>query len=390
MCRQVTVSRADAIRTPSPLAEEKLVSPILTEPPTVRLVERVDAVVGVDTHTDTHTAVVVSPVGSVLAELTVPATAEGVAVLLAWARQHVDGRGMGRCAWAIDGARSHGIGLLRALRAAGHDVVEAPRPAGSVRRRGGKSDALDAAAAARAVLAAEHTATPRADGDREALRILHVYRRHCTDIRTATVNLFKSLILTADDQLRDQLRHLSTSQQVRHVNDLTTSTSNSGTHDTASMLAQLRREHLAALAAHILQLDRILAHNLTQIRALVTTMCPALLDQPGIGPVTAAVALATWSHHGRTRSEAAFAALAGVNPVPASSGRTVRHRLNRGGDRTLNAAIHTIAKSRQRYHQPTKDYIARRTAEGRTPRKITRSLKRYIARQLWRTIQTHA
>ncbi|WP_018908358.1 IS110 family transposase [Salinispora arenicola] len=144
---------------------------------------------------------------------------------------------------------------------------------------------------------------------------------------------------------------------------------------------------MTALANHIRDLDRLLATNLRQIRDLVTAMCPRLLKQPGIGPVTAAVALISWSHHGRVRSEAAFAALAGVSPVPASSGRTVRHRLNRGGDRTLNSAIHTIAKSRQRYHQPTKDYITRRITEGRTPREITRVLKRYIARQIWRIIQ---
>jgi transposase len=198
-----------------------------------------------------------------------------------------------------------------------------------------------------------------------------VCRRHYTDTRTATVNLFKSLILTADDDLRDQFRGRTTNQQVRHAIHL-------DSDGDGNSLEQMCRTHLAALAAQILELDRMLAANLAKIRTLVTAMRPALLDQPGIGPVTAAVALIAWSHPGRVRSEAAFACLAGVNPVPASSGRTVRHRLNRGGDRTLNAAIHTIAKSRQRCHQPTKDYIARRTAEGRTPREITRSLKRYI------------
>ncbi|WP_344619775.1 IS110 family transposase, partial [Dactylosporangium salmoneum] len=175
---------------------------VLTE----RLVDRVDAIIGVDTHTDTHTAAVVSPVGSVLAELTVMATADGVAALLAWAHEHTNGLGAGRRAWALDGARSHGVGLLRALRTADETVFEAPKPTATVRRRGGKSDSLDAVHAARAVLAADHAAAPRADGDREVLRILHACRRHYTDTRTATVNLFKSLILTADDDLRDQFR----------------------------------------------------------------------------------------------------------------------------------------------------------------------------------------
>jgi transposase len=352
------------------------VPPILTE----RLADRIDVVIGVDTHTDTHTAAVLTPVGTVLAELTVAATADGAATLLAWAGQQAGRHGTGRRVWALDSARSHGVGLLRVLRAAGEEALEAPKPATARGRRGGKSDALDAVHAARAVLAADHPATPRLDGDREALRILHVCRRHYSDTRTATVNLFKSLILTADDELREQFRSRSTTRQLHHAATLTGDT-------TGSTLARLRRSQLRILAEQIHALDRMLKDNLADIRALVHTMCPALLDQPGIGPVTAAIALTAWSHHGRFRSEAAFAALAGVSPVPASSGRTVRHRLNRGGDRTLNAAIHTIAKSRQRCHQPTKDYIARRTTDGRTLPEITRSLKRYIARQIWRIIQ---
>lgn len=345
-----------------------------------RLADRVDAVIGVDTHTDTHTAAVLTPVGTVLAELTVAATADGAATLLAWADQQSSGLGSGRRVWALDSARSHGVGLLRVLRAAGENALEAPKPATARRRRGGKSDALDAVHAARAVLAAEHLTAPRVDGDREALRVLHVCRRHYSDTRTATVNLFKSLILTADDELREQFRGRSTVRQLQHAAALVGDTA-------ASTLERLRRSQLRDLAEQIHALDRTLKDNLADIRALVQNMCPALLEQPGIGPVTAAIALTAWSHHGRFRSEAAFAALAGVSPVPASSGRTVRHRLNRGGDRTLNAAIHTIAKTRQRCHQPTKDYITRRTAEGRTPPEITRNLKRYIARQIWRVIQ---
>lgn len=345
-----------------------------------RLADRVDAVIGVDTHTDTHTAVVLTPVGTVLAELTVPATADGADILLSWADQHTHRLGQRR-AWAIDGTRAHGIGLTRALHTAGETVLEAPKPATGHRRRGGKSDALDAVHAARAVLAADHVATPRTDGDREALRLLHVIRRHYSDMRTATINLFKSVILTADDALRQQLRGLTTLRQIQHATTLTTS---------GSGLDRQRRAHLAALAEQILGLDRLLKANLADIRILVDKLCPALLNQPGIGPVTAAIAITAWSHPGRLRSEAAFASLAGVSPIPASSGRIVRHRLNRGGDRTLNAALHTIAKARQRCHQPTKDYTERRTTQGRTPAEITRSLKRYIARQIWRILEATA
>lgn len=278
-----------------------------------RLDDRIDAIIDVDTHTDTHTAAVVSPVGSVLAEITVSATADGAASLLAWAGEHTDRLGTGRRAWASDSAPSHGVGLLRALRTADETVFEASKPTSTSRRRGGKSDSLDAVHAARAVLAADYTATPRADGDREALRILHACRRHYTDARTATVNLFKSLILTADDELREQFRGRNTDQQVRHAADLTAG-------EDTDALARLRRDQMTALANHIRDLDRLLATNLRQIRDLVTAMCSTLLEQPGIGPVTAAVALISWSHHGRVRSEAAFAALAGVSPVPASSG----------------------------------------------------------------------
>ena len=325
------------------------------------LAERVDVVIGVDAHTDTHTCALLSAGGAVLAELTVDADDDGAAALLAWAASQAGGL---RRQWVIDGARSHGIGLTRFLLVAGETVLDAARIPGSARRRGGKSDRLDAIAVARNALTADQVATPRGDGDREALRILHVARRHYTDTRTATVNLLKSLILTAEDALRRQLRKLNTDAQVRHLRQLEVEPESD-----LDTVGRVRRENLYALATQITVLDQALADNLKQLRSLVHTMCPTLLDQPGIGPVGAAVALSAWSHPGRVRNEAAFAALAGVNPIPASSGRTVRHRLNRGGDRTLNAAIHTIAMARRRYHQPTRDYLTRRTTEGRTPKR---------------------
>jgi transposase len=344
------------------------------------LADLVDVVIGVDAHTDSHSAAMLSAAGVVLAELTVPANAQGAAALRTWADAQAPQL---RRAWVIDGARCHGLGMARHLMAAGETVLEAPRIKRAARRRGGKSDALDAIHVARTVLPAAPVGSPRADGDREALRLLHVCRRHDTDTRTATVNLLKSLILTADDDLRDQLRDLNTVQQIRHIATLPPP-------ENADTLTRVRHERLTALATTITTLDRALAENLHQIRALVTTMCPALLDLPGVGPVTAAVALAAWSHKGRLRTEAAFAALAGASPIPASSGRIVRHRLNPGGDRTLNAALHTIAQTRRRCHQPTHAYVTRRTTEGRSSKEITRCLKRYIARELFRTMQAHA
>jgi transposase len=344
------------------------------------LADAFDVVIGVDAHTDTHSAALLTVLGTVLAELTVPADAQGAAALRTWADARAPKL---RRAWVIDGARSHGLGLARHLDTGGETVLEAPRLPGAAKRRGGKSDALDAIEVARAVLARQRLNKPRSDGDREALRLLHVCRRHYSDTRTATVNLFKSLILTAQDELREQLRNLTTGQQVRRAAALTAPAG-------ADLTTQVRHQRLAMLAADIAALDRILADNEKQLRALVKKTCPALLDQPGIGPVTAAIALTAWSHKDRLRNEAAFAALAGVSPIPASSGRIVKHRLNRGGDRTLNAAIHTIATVRRRCHQPTRDYVARRTGQGQTPKEISRCLKRYIARQLFRIMQATA
>ncbi|MEU8004225.1 IS110 family transposase [Catellatospora sp. NPDC049111] len=342
--------------------------------------DQTSAVIGVDTHTDTHTAAVVTAAGAVLAHTAVTADPAGISRLLAWAADHAPNGW-----WAVEGTRSHGHGLTRALIQAGHTVLQAPPPPTAVRRRGGKSDSLDAVAAARTVLATplDKVAIPRADGDREALRILLTCRRHHTQQRTATVNLLKALILTADDQLRDQLRHLPTRAQVRALASLEPAT---GT-DTQTWV---RHRQLHTLAVAITTTDALLAANYRDLHALATRTCPALLAQPGVGPVTAATLLTTWSHHGRVRSEAAFAALCGASPIPASSGRTNRMRLNRGGDRTANSALHTIALTRRRVHQPTRDYVTRRTTEGRTPRDINRCLKRYLARQLYRVMQTHA
>jgi transposase len=346
----------------------------------VMVADAVDAVVGVDTHTDTHTAAVLNAVGAVLAHIQVPADPAGAAALRTWAADHAPGP---RLLWAVEGTRSHGLGLTRALRAAGARVVEAPQPAGRRRRRTGKSDPLDAVHAARAVLAAHRSAQPRADGDREALRLLLATRRHYTDTRTATINLFKSLILTADDDLRHQLRGLSTTRQVRAA--ITSQLAPATTTET-----RIRRDQLTALAGQIHQLDQAITANGHQLRALVTTTMASLLTLPGVGPVTAAVLLTTWSHKDRIRSEAAYAALAGASPIPASSGRTTRHRLNHGGDRTLNAALHTIAMTRRRTDPATHDYLQRRRADGKTDREATRCLKRYLARHLYRHMQAHA
>lgn len=340
-----------------------------------------DHVIGVDTHTDTHTAVIVTPVGTVIAGLTVPADPAGYQQLIGWAAQFG-----GEQLWAIDGTRSHGAGLTGHLAGGAQQVTEAARPPAPSRRRGGKSDALDAAYIARAVLplSVSQLASPRAAGQREALRILLTCRRHDTDTRTATINLFKSLILTGGDDIREHLRGLTITKQAR----LAATWNEPSRNDSVDTETIIRQRYLAQLAETILTLNHRINTNLQELHTLVTQLCPKLLQQPGVGPVTAAILLTTWSHKGRFRSEAAYAALAGASPIPASSGRTIRMRLNRGGDRTLNTALHTIAICRRQCDPATRDYLKRRTAEGKTSREIQRSLKRYICRQLYRIMQT--
>jgi transposase len=348
-------------------------------------------VIGVDTHTDTHDAALVDALGGVIGQTRVETTPAGLARLRAWAQAHVPaGQPV---LWAVEGSRSHGHGLTRHLRTAGQRVVEAPKPEAASRRRGGKSDPLDAIHAARATLAvelaaddpnADRHAEPRADGVREALRMLLVTHRHDTDMRTATVNLFKSLLLGAGD-LRETLRRLSTIRQLRTVLALPEPDPDTDVE------TRVRIQALRRAATTILDLDKTIKAAEKQLRTLAKQRCPGLLDQPGVGPIVAATLLTAWSHHGRVHSEAAFAALGGTSPIPTGSGRHQRHRLNRGGDRALNRALHTVVTTRRRTnHPPTNDYINRRTTQGRNPKEILRSLKRYASRQLYRYLQANA
>ena len=269
------------------------------------------------------------------------------------------------------------------LQAEGQLVVEAGRPARASKRPGGKSDPADALQAARNALAAEHHAQPRADGAREALRILLAARAQASTARTAAVNSLKALLLGAPASLRESLRGQSTARQVRKCRTLRVTSSQQIAE--ATLRAELRR-----LAGHISSLDHELRANKLKLEELVRQVRPALLDQPGVGPMSAAQLLVSWSHPGRCRSEAAFAALAGASPLQASSGKIARHRLNRFGDRQLNRALHVIVNWRMLHHPETKDYLARRRAEQKSDPEIRRCLKRYAARQLFRLMEAPA
>ena len=344
------------------------------------LAEDADAVIGVDTHTDTHTACLVDQLGRQLAVITIPADPGGCRRLLDWARKNAPGP---QLAWSIEGTRSHGLGLTRYLLAQGQLVTEAGRPERASKRPGGKSDPADAARAARDALVAGRLTQPRADGTREALRILLTARAQATTARTAAVNMLKALILGAPDELRGQLRGLSTPRQASRCRTLRV-------HASQPVAEQVLRAELRRLATHIRTWDTELRANKERLRQLVAQVMPVLLDQPGVGPMSAAQLLVSWSHKGRCRSEAAFAALAGASPLEASSGRITRHRLNRFGDRELNRALHVIVNWRMLHHDRTKDYLARRRAEQKTDHEIRRCLKRYAARQLFRLMEASA
>ena len=230
-------------------------------------------------------------------------------------------------------------------------------------------------------LDADRLPTPRADGDREALRILLSARQELTTASTAQTNRLRALLLSGDDTDRQLAR--ATLTDTRLTSLARRRPPREATREQAVRHAEIRRLALALRDA-----ARVLKANRAQLHAIVNDVVPGLIERRGIGPVSAAQAIVSFSHPGRCRTDAAFAALAGASPLQASSGRTVRHRLNRGGDRALNRALHTIAVTRMRSCPTTQAYVARRTAEGKNPREIRRCLKRYIARQLYRSLTT--
>jgi transposase len=343
------------------------------------LTGHVEHVIGVDTHRDTNTAAVVTAAGEVLAHHQCSTDAMGYRRVVAFADEHAPGRRV----WAIEGSGSFGSGLTTHLLERGEWVVEIDRPARPARRNGAKTDELDAVRAAREALTRDHLAAPRARGDREAMRVLLAARQGAVVARTKAIGQLKALIVNAPEALREQLRRGTTDQQLDKCSRLRTLPTHSVEHRTTVRA-------IRAVARRALFLEAEAAEHESELEQLVTAACPELLDKPGVGAITAAQMIVSWSHAGRIRNEAAFASLAGVAPIPASSGQTVRHRLNRSGDRQLNRALHTVALSRLQHHPDTKAYAARRTAEGKTRRDIKRCLKRAIAREIYRLLEAHA
>jgi transposase len=340
------------------------------------LADTVDLVIGVDTHKHTHSAAILAAAtGAVLAQHTVPADAAGYQALHEVAAAHP-----GRRIWAIEGTGGYGAGLARLLATYGERVVELDRPKRPARRHGAKSDPLDAVRAAREALARPTLAQPRAAGQRAALAVLLSARRSAVDAARIATQQLHALLTCAPELLRARFRGQPTSQLITGCSRLRLRPSWGIETQTVAVTAR-------TLARRIRTLQTEAATHQHAITRIVRAWRPELLDQHGVGPIVAATVLCAWSHPGRISSEAAFAMLAGVAPIPASSGQTVRYRLNRYGDRQLNRALHTVALARLRYDQATSTYASRRRAEGKTDPEIRRCLKRYIARQLYRLLE---
>ncbi len=338
--------------------------------------EHYSFVIGVDTHAATHSFALINATnGGIIDQAVFPNSPAGFDRAYTWITHRINEK---PTLVVIEGAGSFGAGLTGRVTNSGLPVAEPAAMPAAQRRGVGKTDALDSVRIARSVLAVDinRLRTPRADGQRVALRVLTVAREEMVAERTRAINALTALLRTVDLGLdvRKTLPH-SQFKAIAAWRD----------RKEDPVIATCRQEAIR-LAKRIVALDGELVDNRKSLDSLVEDVAPELCELPGVGSVVAACVLTAWSHPGRVRSEAAFAALAGTCPIPASSGNTLRHRLNRGGDRRLNRALTTVVIVRMRTHAPTRAYVARRRAEGRTTKEIMRSLKRYITRQLYRTL----
>ena len=332
---------------------------------------------GVDTHKDLHVATVVDHRDRVLDTRSFATTRQGYRQMLAWMRSFGELLRVG-----VESTGSYGAGLLRFLQHAGVTVLEVTTPDKQDRRKRGKNDDLDAQNAAHAAFAGKRTVTPRSrDGMIEALRVLVACRKTAVTARKIALQMIQNTIVAAPDVLRDQLRVMTRMQLVRTLAAWRPDLTAYRDLDVAYRIA------LKSLARRYLELHDEIADLDVMIAAIVEELAPNLMARNSIGYVGAAQLLLTaGGNPERMRSEASFAALCGVSPVPASSGKTVRHRLNRGGDRSANSALHIIAIGRLRTDQRTKDFVARRIASGHSKLDAIRSLKRYLAREVFALI----
>ena len=339
----------------------------------------IQVVAGVDTHQDEHVAVALDRQGVRLAELHTVATTHGYGELERWSRR------LGEVsAFGIEGTGSYGAGVARFLAHRGYTVVEVNRPDRSTRYRKGKSDPTDAEMAARAVLAGVADATPKSgEGEAEMIRMLKSARDSAVKARTQALNQMKALVVTAPALLRETLDGLTAGALVTRCKSFRT-----GRLDGPMAAAKYA---LRSLARRYRQLSKEVHDLEAELDRLTRTAAPALVSIFGIGPGSAAnLLIAAGSNSERLQSEAAFASLCGVSPIPASSGKSNRHRLNRGGDRQANAALYRIVVVRLRHDRRTNAYMRRRTREGMSKAEVIRCLKRYVAREVFSALQNPA
>ena len=332
--------------------------------------------IGVDTHLDLHVAHANDQLGRPVATIQIPTTPAGYQQLLAWAHE------LGEpIVWGVEGTGCYGAALARFLAANAQVVVEVNRTDRQARRLKGKSDPLDAQAAARAVQAGQARVVPKADdGQVEMIRCLRVARATAMRARTQTINTLKGLLVTAPAELRQQLRGRTATRLVQTAAALEPGPITNPLAAASFALGSLARRH-QALSAEIDALS-------SQLDRLTQTAAPQLVARFGVGHDSAgALLVAAGDNPDRLRSEAAFSMLCGASPIPASSGKTVRHRLNRGGNRQANTALYQIVVVRLRWHPPTRAYLARRTKQGLSKREIIRCLKRYVAREVFAALQ---
>lgn len=338
------------------------------------LAELVDTVIGVDPHKSTHTAAfVAAATGKKLASRTVSADPRGFAALVDIADEYTGSR-----CWVIEGCGSWGRGLAAWLIDRGETVREIDSPRRAARRMGKKDDDLDATRAAREALGRDDLAEPRGMGDRDALAALLLARRSAVEMANDTERQLHALAATCPERLAQRLRGLKTHRLVT-----TCATWRPAGDRSVVTIAQAMR----TMARRIQDLRAEADVHESRVESTVRSWRPELLDLVGVGPIVAATLLTVWSHPRRFRHEAAFAMVAGVAPIPASSGLITRHRLNRRGDRRLNSALHIVAIQRQRHDPRTRAYFDKRRADGKTDRDIRRCLKRYIAREVFGVLE---
>jgi transposase len=331
---------------------------------------------GVDTHADMHVAAALDPIGGLLGVEEFPVSPAGYTRLLGWLG------GFGTVALVgVEGTGSYGAGLARHITAAGIRVVEAGRSDRQDRRRQGKSDPLDAVSAARAAQSGRARGAPKGrDGAVEAIRALMVAKRSARSERVQTINQARSLIVTGPDDLRTRFAGHTAAALVSELAALRPRPGDAVGYATRIAVRELGRR-AEFLDGQLGRLDELIV-------ALVTTRAPGLLALYGIGPDTAALLLiAAGDHPGRLRSEAAWAHLCAVAPIPASSGKVTRHRLNPGGNREANHALWRIVITRMSSHAPTRAYVKRRSEQGPSKKEIIRCLKRYVAREVYRHLR---